>query len=531
MLRGLYLHQSEKEKNIMKYEDEIKKSLVGLDLKKNNARFSNKVIINFGHIGRNYKIGTSLLINDNIYVDSDKYGYVKKGEKIGFEAAYKEGIVEFDTKMSLVIDKNYLFRKDNKVEYVYNTTSFNSDTYFGLDIPVSDKFNLGLGIRHIGIYGIIDPKKSTNSNGNEINHKIAKRDEHNNPIGKDGSSIITSKTTEKNLVDREYERLKKEYEEKNPSTDKNKKNNFNKLKRDIHQSDYIDTVESFAVKSKYELYNIVSSRITMLYRPYNNFIFSSHLEVPVSVRNSSPAGIRGVYAGEIKYLIDDSFADIVFTKQNPIKFKTSGNVDVGLILGSDVKQYVSYKAMSDIGFLRGDIKGDSKNIDISLSLNPLIVNFSVKPRLLLAKEGKEIVTKTGLEYSKDNEFSSILGFKKVIKSTKNIFKDELKPDVIRILKTRKEKEYEKVKDKVDKVNFDGVIDYTLTPFIDIKKEEGKFRISVKADSIKALGHSESEIVNEGNFVDRTPTTYFAWNYLIILQHGLELGLIKNTTIL
>ncbi|WP_064579671.1 hypothetical protein [Streptobacillus moniliformis] len=187
--------------------------------------------------------------------------------------------------------------------------------------------------------------------------------------------------------------------------------------------------------------------------------------------------------------------------------------------------------MSDIGFLRGDIKGDSKNIDISLSLNPLIVNFSVKPRLLLAKEGKEIVTKTGLEYSKDNEFSSILGFKKVIKSTKNIFKDELKPDVIRILKTRKEKEYEKVKDKVDKVNFDGVIDYTLTPFIDIKKEEGKFRISVKADSIKALGHSESEIVNEGNFVDRTPTTYFAWNYLIILQHGLELGLIKNTTIL
>uniref|UniRef100_UPI001E34EAB3 hypothetical protein n=1 Tax=Streptobacillus moniliformis TaxID=34105 RepID=UPI001E34EAB3 len=72
----------------------------------------------------------------------------------------------------------------------------------------------------------------------------------------------------------EYERLKKEYEEKNPSTDKNKKNNFNKLKRDIHQSDYIDTVESFAVKSKYELYNIVSSRITMLYRPYNNFIFS-----------------------------------------------------------------------------------------------------------------------------------------------------------------------------------------------------------------------------------------------------------------
>ncbi|WP_196758632.1 hypothetical protein, partial [Streptobacillus moniliformis] len=71
--------------------------------------------------------------------------------------------------------------------------------------PVSDKFNLGLGIRHIGIYGIIDPKKSTNSNGNEINHKIAKREEHNNPIGKDGSSIITSKTTEKNLVDREYE--------------------------------------------------------------------------------------------------------------------------------------------------------------------------------------------------------------------------------------------------------------------------------------------------------------------------------------
>ncbi|WP_064605733.1 hypothetical protein [Streptobacillus moniliformis] len=509
MLRGLYLHQSEKERNIVKYEEIIKKSFQGIDLKNNNARFSNKIRINIGHVGKNYKLGTDILLNDNIHVDADKYGYVKRSKKIGFEAIYKKSLLELYNKIELSLDKNYLFRKDNKVKYVYDTTSLNTDTYLGLDIPVNDRFNLGLGIRHIGNYGFINPKGSTDENGNEIKHKIAKRDDNNNPIGKDGEAITTSQSTEKELVDKEYERLKKEYDEKN--TQPNKKL-FNKLKRDIHQSDFIETIESDAISSKYEMYNIVSPRVTMRYRAYRNLIISSHLEVPISIRNSLPAGIRGVYTGEIKYLIDDSFADIVLRKQLPIKFKTTGNIEAGLLLGSKIERYLSYKAMVDIGFLRGDIKGNNKNFDISVSFNPLIIDFPVKPRILLAKEGKETGVKFGLEYSEDSNFSSILGFKKVIKSNKDIFKDELKPDVIRILKTRKEKEYEKVKDKIEALEFNGKITHELTPFISIKKDEGKFKIAVKADSIKTSGHSYSEIINIGEFKERKPTTYFAWNY-------------------
>ncbi|WP_196760455.1 hypothetical protein, partial [Streptobacillus moniliformis] len=118
------------------------------------------------------------------------------------------------------------------------------------------------------------------------------------------------------------------------------------------------------------------------------------------IRNSSPAGIRGIYTGEIRYLIDDSFKDIIYTTSNPIKFKTSGDLEAGLISGNDVGNYLSSKAMAVTSLLSGDIKGNDKDIDFMLSLNPLIVNLPIKPRLLIGKEGKENVSKVGLEYSK-----------------------------------------------------------------------------------------------------------------------------------
>ncbi|WP_143605902.1 hypothetical protein, partial [Streptobacillus notomytis] len=94
-----------------------------------------------------------------------------------------------------------------------------------------------------------------------------------------------------------------------------------------------------------------------------NIIISSNVDVPISIRNSTPAGIRGIYTGEIKYLIDDSFKDIVLTKQNPIEVKTRGNIELGSILGNEPGYYLSYNIMGDISFLRGEIKGENKEIN------------------------------------------------------------------------------------------------------------------------------------------------------------------------
>ncbi|ACZ00782.1 hypothetical protein Smon_0298 [Streptobacillus moniliformis DSM 12112] len=502
IIRGIYFHQSEKERNVMKYEDILRANFSDVNLKENSTKYSTKIKFNIGHIGRNYKLGASLLLNDNVNVNAEKYGYVRRNDNIGVNATYKEGIIEFDSKLSLDLTKNYLYRKDNKEKHVYNTVSLNTDTYLGLNIPANEKLNVLLGLRHIGVYGWINPIESLDKNGKAIEFDIAKRDESNNPIGKDNNSIITSETTEKNLVDKEYERLKQENNGKS-----------NKLKRDIHQSDYIQTEKSKTLKSRYELYNILSPRVTMVYRPYDNIIFSSHLELPISIRNSSPAGIRGIYTGEIRYLIDDSFKDIIYTKSNPIKFKTSGDIEAGLILGNDVGYYLSYKAMADMSFLRGDIKGNDKDIDFILSLNPLIVNLPIKPRLLIGKEGKEYVSKVGLEYSKGTEFTTILGMRKVLKTSKDILEEELKPNILEILKGRNTKEYERVKEKLDKESFKGELTYTFTPFIDIRKEEGNFRIRAKADSTKVVG---KEVKNEtvvGEFIERKNVEkYFAWNY-------------------
>ncbi|WP_065107381.1 hypothetical protein [Streptobacillus moniliformis] len=500
MLRGIYFHQSEKERNVMKYEDELKKSFKDIDLKDNKSKHSIKIKIEAGHVGKNYKLGTSLLLNDRVEVIGNKYKYIKRANHFGIDLIYS-GLLEFSNKSYLTLAKNSLYKTESQEKYIYDTISLNTDTYLGLNIPANEKLNVLLGLRHIGVYGWINPIESLDKNGKAIEFDIAKRDESNNPIGKDNNSIITSETTEKNLVDKEYERLKQENNGKS-----------NKLKRDIHQSDYIQTEKSKTVKSRYELYNILSPRVTMVYRPYDNIIFSSHLELPISIRNSSPAGIRGIYTGEIRYLIDDSFKDIIYTKSNPIKFKTSGDIEAGLILGNDVGYYLSYKAMADMSFLRGDIKGNDKDIDFSLSLNPLIVNLPIKPRLLIGKEGKEYVSKVGLEYSKGTEFTTILGMRKVLKTSKDILEEELKPNILEILKGRNNNEYNIIKEKFTKESFKGELTYTFTPFIDIRKEEGNFRIRAKADSIKAVGYEEIFDETKGTINVIKPKEYFAWNY-------------------
>ncbi len=500
MLRGFYSHKSEKQSNVDKYGDYLKESFKDIDLKNNKSKHSIKIKIDAGHLGQNYKIGTTLLLNDKIEVSSDKYEYVKKANHFSVEMMYR-GLLEFSNKSELTLAKNDLLKKESQEKYIYDTISLKTDTYLGLNIPTTKRFNLLLGIRHIGNFGWIDPKSIIDKDGKEVKWtNIAKRDKDNNPIGKDGSSIITSETTEKVLVDKEYERLKNEGK--------------NKLKRNIHQSDYIETIESNAVKSIYDSYNIFSPRITMVYRPYENVVFTNHLELPISFKKFMPAGIKSIYTGEIKYLIDDSFKEQIFTKGNLIKFRSMGKFETGLLLGKSVEKYLSYKAMADISFLRGDIKGNDKGVDFSLSLNPLIVNFPIKPRFIISKEKTENFVKFGLEYSKGTEFSSLVGFKKVIKSTRDILEKELKPDILDIIKNRGSggDEFNNARYALTRISFNEKIDYTLTPFIEIKKEEGKFRISVKADSLKASAHIEKDKTKEEKTIEKPTSDYFAWNY-------------------
>ncbi|WP_064612011.1 hypothetical protein [Streptobacillus moniliformis] len=495
ILRGLYLHQSEKGKNVLEYEENLKEYFSDVDLNDNIAKYTPKIRINLGYINRNNKLGISVLLNDSVNVDSKKYSYTKKSHNLTIDSMYKKGVLDLSSKIKLEFSENDLSKKDNKLKYVYDTISLNTDTYFGFNIPATKKLNLLLGLRHIGQYGWINPK-SAMKDGKEITWNIAKRYEYYNPIGKDDKTIIVSETTEKNLVDKEYERIKKD----------NKKE---KLKRDIHQSDYIKTVESKSVKALYEMYNIISPRLTVIYRTYENIIFSSHLELPVGFRNFSPAGIKGMYSGEIKYLIDDSYKDMLFTTKNPIKFKSSGYVEGGAILGNEPGYYFSYKAMADISFLRGDIKGNDKNIDFNFSLNPLMVNLPIKPRLIISKDDTDISTRFGLEYSKGTESSTIVGFKYIFKSKKNIIEDELKPNILKILSYRNDNEYNKVKAALSDISFNDKLEYIITPFVDIKKEEGNFRLNIKADSIKIMNVVEKKEINSEV---KTKNNYFAWSY-------------------
>ncbi|CAM3094649.1 hypothetical protein [Streptobacillus ratti] len=500
ILRGLYIHQSEKGKNILKYEEELKNIFSEIDLNDNKAKYSPKIRIDLGYFDRINKFGLSFLVNDSVKVDAEKYSYSKKAHHLDIDAIYKKGVLDFSSKVRLSFSENDLIKKkdnkkvnENELKYVYNTIDLNTDTYFGFNIPATKRFNLLLGIRHIGQYGWINPKHILKDD-KDVKWNIAKRDKDNNPIGKDKNPIITSQTTEKELVDKEYNKLKGE--------------NKTKLKRDIHQTDYIETVESGAVTSMYEMYNIVSPRITMLYRPYDNIIFSTNFELPIGFRNFSPSGLKAMYSGEIKYLIDDSYKDIIFTKENPIKFKTSGNIEGGAVLGNEPGYYFSYKAMADLTFLRGDIKGNDKNIDFNVSLNPLIVNLPIKPRFMISKDDSDISTRVGLEYSKGTEFSTVVGFKYVFKPRKDILGDELKPNVLGILKKRNSNEYSHVNNALSNVAFDDKLEYIITPFLDIKKEEGNFRVNIKADSTKVSGSIEKKEVNSNV---STKNTTFAWN--------------------
>ncbi|WP_196760781.1 hypothetical protein, partial [Streptobacillus moniliformis] len=62
-----------------------------------------------------------------------------------------------------------------------------------------------------------------------------------------------------------------------------------------------------------------------------------------------------------------------------------------------------------------------------------------------------------------------------------------------------------------KESFKGELTYTFTPFIDIRKEEGNFRIRAKADSTKLIGRDVKIEIDEGKF-EELPLEYFAWNY-------------------
>uniref|UniRef100_UPI000A473B90 hypothetical protein n=1 Tax=Streptobacillus moniliformis TaxID=34105 RepID=UPI000A473B90 len=79
--------------------------------------------------------------------------------------------------------------------------------------------------------------------------------------------------------------------------------------------------------------------------------------------------------------------------------------------------------MADIEFLSVYIKGNNRNIDFSLSLNPLVINFPIKPRVMFIRENSDLSIKFGLEYSKSEEFSSLVGFKKAVRLGNDIIED------------------------------------------------------------------------------------------------------------
>ncbi|WP_064592330.1 TonB-dependent receptor [Streptobacillus moniliformis] len=405
--------------------DEIKQSdhVKDIDLKNNKSKHSIKIKIEAGHLGENYKLGTSLLLNDRVEVQGDKYRYIKRANHFGIYSEYKD-LLEFSNKSDLSIAKNTLNKTENNQNHTYNNISLNTDTYLGLNIPANEKLNVLLGLRHIGMYSWVN----TNNSG-----------------------------------------------------------------------------------FVYDMNNILTPRINVIYKPYKNIEFSNNLELPLSIKGRSIYGIRSIYIGEIKYLIDDSFKDVLETKEFPIKFKSSGNIETGIILKKKPTHYLSYKAMADIGFLRGDIKGNNRNIDFSLSLNPLVINFPIKPRVMFIRENSDLSIKFGLEYSKSEEFSSLVGFKKAVRLGNDIIEDELKPNILKVLKYNSYDKYNEIDEKLKEITFNAKLNHIFTPFLNIRKDSDNFKVNIKAESSKITGHDEKSKIEIGDFKDRVAKEYIAWN--------------------
>lgn len=512
MVRGVYFHQSEKERNELGFYKELKPILKEIDEKERESiKTSPRFELNLGYINNNNFINTRFNLNDRIHLKAkdNSYDYKKMSNGIDLttQASYNGLFINGAYALNY---SNVDFNKTDGTKFKYDDLELDTYTHLGYIFRPNNRWDIEVSFKHLGSYGYIYPKE-IKIKGNDKKFKVAIRDSDNNPLGKDKAIIEVNKTTEFELVNKEYTYLGEK-----------------KYKRDIHQSDYILTEETESKDSIYKNINIFAPLFMVKYRPYENIEIKSGLETDVNLVNKEPSGFRFRYDAGLKYILNQK--DFNIFKQKEKLFNPLFNVN--LALGADVHGgrgvYFDYDISADINALRLDLRGSNISPEYLVALNPLVVDFKLKPRLSLLGDLDDRKLGVGLEVSNEDSFYSLFGYENVFSYSKDRFEKSLDANILKILEYRKDGRLENVKNKLNELKFIDNFEHTPTPFMITKKSKGAFRYDIRANAIVGSYEDNKESNEETEFNFNRKEVFdgseasVTWQYLTSAQRD------KNT---
>uniref|UniRef100_UPI0009E80C9D hypothetical protein n=1 Tax=Caviibacter abscessus TaxID=1766719 RepID=UPI0009E80C9D len=463
LTRAMYFHASEKEKNIFKVEETlatIKSDLKDITEIKQTNNISAK--LNAGYVGNGYRIDLNSRINDrtNITSESKNLNFTKIQHTAGIniQGMYK-GFIAQTSLDTTYTDVNLKYTKNSKETLLkYKDINLVTQTYLGYRIKAGSKWDIDLGLSHYGEYGYIMPE-TFKVNGKDYTLDVVKRDKDGKPIDLEGKSVDISTMTEKKLVDQAFDK-KDKIEGKKAETSKRKFNADDALQKEKKPLE----------NSWRSIYNILSPKIGVTYRPYKSFEIRNEFQLPVAFNKSEFSGVNIMYKTEFKYLLGSSDFDIFTDMNKAFNLRTKGKVDAGVELVERNGVYANYDIFADLSAAKLSLYGKNLDPNIELSLNPLVVNLPLKPRVIISKENKDIYLKYGIELSPNKETSIVAGVQKQISKDKQIFKSNLQSTVRDVLVYRNKKdEITAFDNKLKDFKFENNLNYTLTPFVSIEK--------------------------------------------------------------
>ena len=448
MLRAVYFHSSEKDKNIMKLEDKLEPIQKEIEKISDKTQFNNLSLkLSAGHVGQNHRIDLYSKLNDITTVKGTDLNFVKGKHIFGLNIeGAKNGFIGENNIQTTYSNVDFDYKK-TKINY--STTDILMNTYLGYRIKAGKKLAVDLGITHYGEFGHINPITFT-EDGKTFKMKVAKRDENGNPIDLDGKVLDISQQTEKGLVDYAF----------NKSQDKKK------VKRRFNSSDALQKEDKELTSYWYNIYNIVMPTLGVSYMPHRNLEIYNQVQIPVAFSRSKFSGVNLKYKGELKYLIGDSDFDIFKNPKQLFSIGTHGDIEASFELSENTGVNLDYDMQADLTALKLSLHGKNRDLQYALSLNPIIIDFAIKPRVIFSKENEKF-TKFGLELSTKTNGNVVTGMQKVSDKNDTIFKDKLVPSIKEVLKDKNAgTEVEQFNKKIEKFKFDSPIEYTYTPFVE-----------------------------------------------------------------
>lgn len=118
-----------------------------------------------------------------------------------------------------------------------------------------------------------------------------------------------------------------------------------------------------------------------------------------------------VLSSNIKYILGDKDFNI-FTDFNPIELKTKGDISLGYSIKDNA--YVKYNSYLDLSFLRFNIEGMNKKYSLDTEINPLVLNFNIRPKIILSLNDRANKLNYTLEAIDKDKYIAQVGLSKVL---------------------------------------------------------------------------------------------------------------------